>query len=83
MERETGQSVHNAPRDFLTVHKGLFQYDAMLYDLATELFEETLERFPMCRAGAPPVPAYTTHKRDKVLTLAGLDPAEATACGWK
>ena len=74
-----------APPDFMKYHAGLVQYDRQLVALGAALFEETLDRFPKCRAKGTPRPGRkaTTAARDEALTAAGIPLSEATACGWK
>ena len=62
-------------------HAGLFRYDAQLFELGTALFEEVLDRFPACRKR--PRASEPTAMRNRVLTAAGIDPSEATQCGWQ
>ena len=74
-----------APPDFMKYHAGLVQYDRQLVALGAALFEETLDRFPKCRAKGTPRPGRkaTTVARDEALSAAGIQLSEATACGWK
>jgi hypothetical protein len=82
---ETNSRADRAPPDFMKYHAGLVQYDRQLVALGAALFEETLDRFPKCRAKGTPRPARkaTTAARDQALTAAGIQLSEATACGWK
>ena len=78
---ETGQRRADAPADFVAEHGGLWRYDMQLFELAREMFEELLDRHPVCRKGERP--SRTTAARDRVLRRAGIDPAEAAQCGWR
>ena len=78
---ETGQRRADAPDDFVAAHGGLWRYDMQLFELAHELFEELLDRHPVCRQGQRP--SRTTAARDRVLRRAGIDPSEAAQCGWR
>jgi hypothetical protein len=66
-------------------HAGLVQYDRQLVALGAALFEETLDRFPRCRAKGTPRPdrGATTAARNRALSAAGIQLSEAAACGWK
>ena len=83
--RSRGPNPPQAPPDFMKYHAGLVQYDRQLVALGAALFEETLDRFPKCRAKGTPRPGRkaTTAARDEALTAAGIPLSEATACGWK
>ena len=72
-----------APPDFMKHHSGLVQYDTQLVVLGAALFEETLDRFPKCRAQPRPDREVTTAARDGALAAAGIDLSEAAACGWR
>ena len=64
-------------------HAGLVRYDTPLVALGAALFEETLDRFPKCRAKPRPDRRETTAARDGALAAAGIGVSEVAACGWR
>ena len=64
-------------------HAWLVQYDTPLVALGTALFEETLDRFPHCRAQPRASRKAMVAARDGALTAAGIDVSEVVECGWR